>query len=145
MWHLRLLLLLKRYGRTLAQHSHTLGDYHLASLESRAHDVVLTIVLRYLDNLRHGLAIDWLVYIGLILHLEGGDARDDYLIGLDISENHIARATTKEVLANLNIKENTLKYHNRNIYSKLGVSSRKELLELYKQIRCSSGCSKDTQ
>ena len=70
MWHLRLLLLLKRYGRTLAQHSHTLGDYHLASLESRAHDVVLTIVLRYLDNLRHGLAIDWLVYVGLILHLE---------------------------------------------------------------------------
>lgn len=62
-----------------------------------------------------------------------------------IFDAYIARATTKEVLANLNIKENTLKYHNRNIYSKLGVSSRKELLELYKQIRCSSGCSKDTQ
>ena len=26
------------------------------------------------------------------------------------------------------ITENTLKYHNRNIYSKLGVTSRKELL-----------------
>ena len=26
------------------------------------------------------------------------------------------------------IKENTLKYHNKNIYNKLGVSSRKQLL-----------------
>ena len=28
------------------------------------------------------------------------------------------------------IKENTLKYHNKNIYSKLGVSSRKQLLHI---------------
>ncbi|MBQ4560937.1 MAG: hypothetical protein IJA55_01240 [Clostridia bacterium] len=37
---------------------------------------------------------------------------------------------TKEVLEILNIKENTLKYHNKNIYSKLGVSSRKQLIEI---------------
>lgn len=37
---------------------------------------------------------------------------------------------TKEVLEMLNIKENTLKYHNKNIYSKLGVSSRKQLVEI---------------
>lgn len=37
---------------------------------------------------------------------------------------------TKEVLAKMNIKENTLKYHNKNIYGKLGVSSRKQLLEI---------------
>jgi DNA-binding CsgD family transcriptional regulator len=37
---------------------------------------------------------------------------------------------TKEVLSELNIKENTLKYHNKNIYSKLGVSSRKQLLQI---------------
>lgn len=36
--------------------------------------------------------------------------------------------TTKEIMATLNITENTLKYHNKNIYSKLGVSSRKQLL-----------------
>ena len=30
----------------------------------------------------------------------------------------------------LSIKENTLKYHNKNIYSKLGISSRKQLLEI---------------
>lgn len=52
-----------------------------------------------------------------------------------IYDAYIARATTKEVLANLNIKENTLKYHNRNIYSKLNVSSRKELLEIHKCIK----------
>lgn len=37
---------------------------------------------------------------------------------------------TREILARLNITENTLKYHNRNLYGKLGVSSRKELLEI---------------
>ena len=52
-----------------------------------------------------------------------------------IYDAYIARVTTKEIMANLNIKENTLKYHNRNIYGKLGVSSRKELLEVYKQLR----------
>ncbi|MBR5535276.1 MAG: hypothetical protein IKU60_01375 [Clostridia bacterium] len=36
--------------------------------------------------------------------------------------------SSKEVMELLTIKENTLKYHNKNIYSKLGVSSRKELL-----------------
>ncbi|MBQ8573198.1 MAG: hypothetical protein IJ451_07020 [Ruminococcus sp.] len=38
--------------------------------------------------------------------------------------------STKEIMAELNIKENTLKYHNKNIYSKLGVSSRKELIKI---------------
>ena len=38
-------------------------------------------------------------------------------------------------MAMLNIKENTLKFHNKNLYHKLGVSSRKELLEIYKLIR----------
>ena len=37
---------------------------------------------------------------------------------------------TKEVMTALNITENTLKYHNRNIYSKLGVANRKELVEV---------------
>jgi len=37
-------------------------------------------------------------------------------------------------MAELNIKENTLKFHNKNIYGKLGVSSRKELKERYKHL-----------
>lgn len=52
-----------------------------------------------------------------------------------IYDAYIARVTTKEIRANLNITENTLKYHNKNIYGKLGVSSRKELLEKYKQVQ----------
>lgn len=42
--------------------------------------------------------------------------------------------TTKEVMAELSITENTLKFHNKNIYSKLGVTSRKQMLEIYKKM-----------
>jgi len=52
-----------------------------------------------------------------------------------IFEAYIARTSTKEIMAALNIKENTLKFHNKNLYQKLGVSSRKELLELHRQLR----------
>lgn len=52
-----------------------------------------------------------------------------------IFDAYIVRTPTKEVMAALNIKENTLKFHNKNLYQKLGVSSRKELLEIYKLIK----------
>ncbi len=52
-----------------------------------------------------------------------------------IYEAYMARVTTKEIMANLNITENTLKYHNKNIYGKLGVTSRKQLLEIHKYIQ----------
>lgn len=66
-----------------------------------------------------------------------------YLAGLStltpteraIYDAHLARVTSKEIMATLNIKESTLKYHNRNLYSKLGVANRKELLELHKYIK----------
>lgn len=51
-----------------------------------------------------------------------------------IYDAYIARVTTKEIMASLNIKENTLKFHNKNLYQKLGVSSRKQLQELHKQM-----------
>ena len=51
-----------------------------------------------------------------------------------IYELYISQKTTKEVLELLNIKENTLKFHNKNIYSKLGVSSRKQLLERHELV-----------
>ena len=35
---------------------------------------------------------------------------------------------TKEIMEENNIKESTLRYHNRNIYSKLGINSMKQLL-----------------
>ncbi len=40
-----------------------------------------------------------------------------------IYELYLAKKSTREILDILNIKETTLKYHNKNIYSKLGVSS----------------------
>lgn len=43
--------------------------------------------------------------------------------------------STKEVLELLSITENTLKYHNKNIYGKLGVSSRKQLKEIAFKIK----------
>ena len=52
-----------------------------------------------------------------------------------IYDAHIARVTSREIMANMNIKESTLKYHNRNLYGKLGVSSRRELLEIHKHIK----------
>ena len=46
--------------------------------------------------------------------------------------------STKEVLAELSIMENTLKFHNKNLYSKLGVTSRKQLIEYAKAILAST-------
>lgn len=45
----------------------------------------------------------------------------------EIYRCYLAGMTTKEIMAQLSITENTLKYHNKNLYAKLGVSSRKEL------------------
>ena len=52
-----------------------------------------------------------------------------------VYDAYVARVTTKEIMVNMSIKESTLKYHNRNLYGKLGVSSRKELLEMHKRIK----------
>ena len=49
---------------------------------------------------------------------------------LSIYELYLSKKSTKEILDILNIKETTLKYHNKNIYSKLGVSSKKQLIEI---------------
>ena len=52
-----------------------------------------------------------------------------------IYEAYLRGKSTKEIMSDLNIKENTLKFHNKNLYSKLGVTSRKRLLEVYKTIK----------
>ena len=51
-----------------------------------------------------------------------------------IYDAYLAGKSSKEVMSELNIKENTLKFHNKNIYSKLGVSSRKQLLSIASQL-----------
>lgn len=47
---------------------------------------------------------------------------------LRIYELYIDGKSTAEIASIIGIKENTMKYHNKNIYSKLGISSRKQLL-----------------
>jgi len=48
-----------------------------------------------------------------------------------IFDLYIAGSSTKDIMAQLCIKENTLKFHNKNIYGKFGVSSRKQLVALW--------------
>lgn len=52
-----------------------------------------------------------------------------------IYEAYLSGTSTKDIMIDLNIKENTLKFHNKNLYGKLGVSSRKKLLEIYRAIQ----------
>ena len=53
---------------------------------------------------------------------------------LSIYHFYLDQKSTKEVMELLNIKENTLKFHNKNIYGKLGVSSRKQLVAMAQKI-----------
>jgi len=50
-----------------------------------------------------------------------------------IYQCYVDGMTTTQIMEQLSIKENTLKFHNKNLYGKLGVSSRKQLLALHKQ------------
>ena len=45
-----------------------------------------------------------------------------------IYDLYLAGKSATEIATIIGIKENTMKYHNKNIYSKLGISSRKQLL-----------------
>ena len=45
-------------------------------------------------------------------------------------ELHLSGKKTKDIMEELCITENTVKFHNKNIYRKFGVSSKKELIEL---------------
>lgn len=49
-------------------------------------------------------------------------------------EAYVAELETPAILEALQIKENTLKFHSKNLYSKLGVTSRKQLVGIYKKI-----------
>ena len=53
----------------------------------------------------------------------------------EIFDLYLSGLVPKEVTAKLNITDNTLKYHNKNIYSKLGSKSRKELLQCIKYMQ----------
>lgn len=82
------------------------------------------------ENMPAPLQFDITLYESYIQGITQLTATESTIFNLYIEGN-----STSDVLAKLNIKENTLKFHNKNIYSKLGVSSRKELLEIYKQLK----------
>lgn len=48
-----------------------------------------------------------------------------------VLDHYISGKSTIQTIEAMQISQNTLKYHNKNLYSKLFVSSRKELLEKY--------------
>ena len=56
---------------------------------------------------------------------------------LELFRAYVAGDATKDIMKTMNISENTLKYHSRNLYSKLGVTSRKQMVAVYKRIRVS--------
>ena len=62
-----------------------------------------------------------------------------------IYELYLEGKTTAEIAAIIGIKDNTMKYHNKNIYSKLGVTSRKQFLRFaaLKQIQDRKGKQRD--
>ena len=49
-------------------------------------------------------------------------------------ECYIAGMPTDLIMETLSIKENTLKFHSKNLYSKLGVRSRKQLMEIHRKL-----------
>lgn len=53
----------------------------------------------------------------------------------DIFNLYVQGCSTKDIISRLDITENTLKYHNKNIYGKLGVKTRKELLQYIELMR----------
>lgn len=53
----------------------------------------------------------------------------------DIFNLYVQGCSTKAIISQLGITENTLKYHNKNIYGKLGVKTRKELLQYIELMR----------
>ena len=73
---------------------------------------------------------------------EDPDAAALFLAGLatltpkerQLFDCYIAGMTTDVIMEQLCIKENTLKFHSKNLYSKLGVRSRKQLMERHRTL-----------
>lgn len=53
----------------------------------------------------------------------------------NIFNKYLAGNTTKDIMKELSITENTLKFHNKNLYSKLGITSRKQISEYTKALK----------
>jgi len=113
--------------------------FDFLSQKDREHDVALQQQQRQMDALK-GKHQKAQTEISRLAYSRKSEVDpDSYRVFLDSLESltpteklvfghYLDGKNAKEIMAVLSIKETTLKYHNRNIYDKLGVSSRKELL-----------------
>lgn len=92
------------YDRALEEYQLAQSEIHQLSDEKKK-EIVLEDYEYFICNLKTLTPTEYRIYE---LYLDGRSAR--------------------EIMEITGIKENTLKYHNKNIYSKLGISSRKQLL-----------------
>ena len=114
-----------------------LFDY--LSQRDREHDIALQQQQQQMDELKgeHQKAQTEIIRLAYSRKSEvDPDSYQAFLANLEsltpteklVFDHYLDGKNAKEIMAVLNIKETTLKYHNRNIYDKLGVASRKELL-----------------
>ncbi len=124
-------------GSELYSEISDLFDY--LSQKDREHDVALQQQQRQMDELKGEHQKAQTEISRLAYSRKSEVDPDSYRCFLDslksltpteklVFDHYLDGKNAKEIMAILNIKETTLKYHNRNIYDKLGVSSRKELL-----------------
>ena len=60
-----------------------------------------------------------------------------------IFDGYAAGLRTREIAQQLDIKDSTLRFHNKNIYDKLGVSSLKQLQQFVAILNSDSGSAPD--
>ena len=61
-----------------------------------------------------------------------------------IFDGYVAGLRSREIVEQLDIKDSTLRYHNKNIYNKLGVTSLKELQQFVAILNSGSGSAPDS-
>ena len=84
------------------------------------YDIIIDMIEIIEDTFRDLIIEDYEYFISNLCRLTPSEQK--------IYELYLEGKTAKDIIKNLDITENTLKYHNKNIYSKLGISSRKQLL-----------------
>lgn len=97
--------------RTRKAYEKALEEYEFAQSE----------ILHLSDEVKNEIALEDYEYF--LCNLKTLSPRE-----LCIYEMYLEGKSTSEIAAEMGIKDNTVKYHNKNIYAKLGISSRKQLL-----------------
>lgn len=75
--------------------------------------------------------------------LRGGHSQPDKT-ERRIFDGYAAGLRSREIVEQLDIKDSTLRFHNKNIYEKLGVSSLKQLQQFVAILNSGSGSAPDS-